>query len=74
MTKGVTGMQRLSADDKNCHWQAELIYFILIGFLKHSDTISMELPISKGSQLDISIKLCISVPEDCFYLSKLCRP
>ena len=38
----------------------------------HTDTIIMELPILylKGSQVDISIKQCISVPEDCFYLTK----
>ena len=42
----------------------------------HVDRISVELPIFyyEGLPINISIKLCISVPEVCFYLSKQCRP
>ena len=37
----------------------------------HIDTISMEFSslYSKGFQAKLSIKLCISVPEDCFFIS-----
>ena len=41
----------------------------------HIDTISMKLSTLyfKRLPIKISIKLCISVHEDCFYLSKQCR-
>ena len=40
------------------------------------DTIRMELPIVyfNGSQVDITKSWCVFVPEDCFSLSKQCRP
>ena len=53
-----------------------LTLFILMDYPIHIDTISMELSILyfKGSHVKISIKCCMSVPEDCFYLGKQCRP
>ena len=41
----------------------------------HIDTIRIELSTLyfKGSYVEISIKLCISVPDDSFNLSKQCR-
>ena len=53
-----------------------LTHFIPTDYSIHSDTIRMKWSILylKGPHVEISIKLCISVPEDCFYLSKLCRP
>ena len=69
MTNVVTGRQRLSDDDKSCHWQAKIIsrwqMLSLAGrinvihfdrFRKQFDTISIEMPISKGLQVEISIK------------------
>ena len=45
-------------------------------FPRYVDRISMELPILyfKGSQVNISKLWCISVPEDCFDISKQCMP
>ena len=42
----------------------------------HVDRISMELPVLhfEGLSVIISVKCCISVHEDCFYLSIQCRP
>ena len=52
-----------------------LTLFILMDYSVHIDTISMELSILyfKGFQVKVSIKN-ISDNEDCFYLSKQCRP
>ena len=53
-------------------------FFILMDYPIHIDTISIVLSILylKGLPVKISINDVhwISVPEDCFYLSKLCRP
>ena len=51
-------------------------FFVLIDFPIHIDRKRMGLSImySKGSQVGNSKILCSSVPGDCFYLSKLCRP
>ena len=49
---------------------------ILMDFPIPIDTLSMGLPIVyfKGSQVEFSKLLCISVPEGCFNYSKQCRP
>ena len=53
-----------------------LTLFILIDHSIHMDTTHMELsiPYDKGLLVNISIKLCTSVPEDHLFSSKQSRP
>ena len=57
-------------------YRAQLMLCILVDFPIHTDTKCMELPILyfKGSQVEVFKLGCFSVHEDCFYLSKQCRP
>ena len=52
--------------------KSSLTLFILMDFPMHVDRISMELPILyfKGSRVEVSKLLCISVEKICLYLCR----
>ena len=57
------------------YWDGTLTLFVQVVFPIHIDTISKGLSILhfKESKVEVSKSRCISVPEDCFNLSKQCR-